>query len=412
MERGAIVPGVVAFIAALVGHEASADVTLDKGYVGAETYFYPQDGAAVQDHGNAAIVSQLEFRAPLAEKWSAKLTPFARYDVIDSHRNTFDLREAELEYSSGAWRTLAGMRSISWSVTESVNVLPHQVVDIVNQRDLAGDPTGRERMGAAMVSVSYQFDDTVLEAMVLPWFRERKFADRQAREHPFRAAIDLSDPQVEYTSDAGADYVGGALRVERSFDAANIALMQYRGYAPQPLIAPAGSTGQSTTLYYLIDMSAFTVQATLGQWLIKSETAYYGTSQNDSRFAAVPADYWATVSGIEYTFVNVFAGTDLGVFVEGMYDSRGDAPNGTPFNDDVFFGVRWVPNDQADSQLLCGVMSSLEEHALVAQLQFQRRIGTSLQLEMIFRGYDAAKTSPISAFNDDSVGFLRLRGFF
>ena len=412
MERHAIVLGVFAFTAILIERDASADMALDKGYVGAETYYYPEDGVAIQGHGNAAIVAQIELRARIADKWSGKLTPFARYDALDSHRNTFDLREAQVDYSNGAWRASAGLRSISWSVTESVGVLPHQVVDVVNQRDFAGDPSGRERMGAAMVTASYQFESTVIEASLLPWFRERKFADRRAREHPFRAAIDLADPSVEYSSDAGAGYVGAALRVERSFDAANIAFMQYRGYAPQPLITPQAGTEKAKALYYLIDMSAITVQATLGQWLIKSETAYFGTSQNDSRFGGVPTEYWASVSGVEYTFVNAFAGTDLGVFVEGMYDSRGDATNGTPFHKDVFFGMRWVPNDQADSQLLCGVMSSLDEHALVAQLQYQRRIGTSLQFELVLRTFDAALTSPISAFNDDSVGFVRLRGFF
>lgn len=412
MERYAIVAGVIAFAASLTGHDAEAGVAVEKGYVGAEIYHYPQDGAAVQEHGNAAIVSQVELRARISDRWAAKLTPFARYDALDSHRNTFDLREAEIEYSNGAWRASAGLRSISWSVTESVGVLPHQVVDVVNQRDLAGDPSGRERMGAAMVTASYRFESTVIEASVLPWFRERKFADRRAREHPYRAAIDLADPMVEYSSDAGAGYVGGALRVARSFDAADVAFIQYRGYLPQPLIAPHAPTGQAAALYYLIDMSALTVQATSGQWLIKSETAYFGTRQNGPRFPGVPSDYWGSVSGVEYTFVNLFAGTDLGVFVEGMYDSRGAAPNGTPFHKNAFFGIRWVANDQADSQLLCGVMSSLDERAQVAQLEYQRRIGTSLQFELILRTFDAAETSPLSAFNDDSVGFFRLRGFF
>ena len=412
MQRYATSLCVITLAAFVTAAKARADVTLDKGYAGVETYYYPQDGTAVQKHGNAAFVGQTEWRARLSESWSAKLTPFARYDAVDSHRNTFDLREAQVEYSSGAWRAAAGMRSISWSVTESVGVLPHQVVDVVNQRDLAGDPTGRERMGAAMATVSYQRDDTVIEALVLPWFRERKFPDRDGREHPFRSAFDLADANVKYTSGADSGYIGGALRVERSFDAANVALIQYRGYAPQPLLTPDPATGRATALYYLIDMSAVTAQATLGQWLLKSETAYFGTGQNDSRFSGVPSDYWASVSGVEYTFVNAFAGTDLGVFVEGMYDSRGDAANGTPFNKDVFFGIRWVPNDQADSQLLCGVMTALDQHAQVAQLQYQRRIGDHLQLELILRTFDAGRASPISAFNDDSVSFLRLRGFF
>src|SRR5204863_459050 len=100
-----------------------------------------------QKHGNAALISQLDMRAALTDAWSAKLTPFVRADAVDSERSGADLREAELDCAEGAWRYTVGMARVSWSVTESVNVIPHQVVDIVNQRDLAGDPAGQEKLG-------------------------------------------------------------------------------------------------------------------------------------------------------------------------------------------------------------------------------------------------------------------------
>ena len=145
------------------GPEAYAQVTLDKGYLGLETYYYPQDGSPVQKHGNAAAIGQLELRGRWGEGVSAKLTPFARVDAVDSHRSLFDAHEAEVEYAAGRWRAQLGMRMLSWSVTESVGVLPAQVVDIINQRDLAGDPAGQEKLGAAMATVSYQGDKFRLE---------------------------------------------------------------------------------------------------------------------------------------------------------------------------------------------------------------------------------------------------------
>jgi hypothetical protein len=391
---------------------ARADISVEKGNVGLETYFYPEDGAATQKHGNAALISQIELHARMSEAWSAKLTPFVRLDAIDSHRNIFDAREAELDYRNGRWRAAAGMRSISWSVTESVGVLPHQVVDIINQRDLAADPTGQEKLGAAMATVSYQGEQTMVEAFVLPWFRDRRFPDMQAREHPFRSAIDVAGADVDYTSAAGQWRPGVAIRLERSFDSANVALIQYRGYAPQPLISPNFQNGKSAALYYLIDMSAFTAQATFGKWLLKSETAFFSTALNPAGFPQIPSDYWSTVSGVEYSFVNVFGGSDLGVFAEGLYDSRGHAANGTPFNKDVFVGVRWVANDQSDSDLICGVLRDLDRRALVAQLQYQRRIGTHMHFQMILRTFNAEAKSPVNAFTDDSVAFVRLRHFF
>ena len=394
------------------GSDAHAQVSLERGYVGLETYYYPQDGSPIQKHGNAAAIGQLELRGRWGEGLSAKLTPFARVDAVDSHRSLVDAHEAEVEYSAGRWRAQLGMRMLSWSVTESVGVLPAQVVDIINQRDLAGDPAGQEKLGTAMGTISYQGDNFRLEGFVLPWFRKRKFPDEMARENPFQGLINLTDASVQYTSGAGTHLMGAAVRAEHSSDNANVALIQYRGYAPQPLIMPNFVLGKAAELYYLIDMTGLTIQATVGRWLLKTETAYFATRENASRFAAVPAGYWSSVSGFEYTFVNAFGGADLGVFVEGLFDSRGRATNGTPFHEDVFAGVRWVPNDQSDTQILAGLMSGLDQHALVAQFQFQRRIGTHYQVDLRLRTYNAAKDSPLSAFNEDSVVFLKLRRFF
>jgi len=345
------------------------------------------------------------------ERWSARLTPFARVDFKDSHRSLFDLREAELDYAQERWRLAVGSRRVSWSVTESVNIVPYQVVDIINQRDLAGDPAGQEKMGAAMAVASYQADNTLVQAYLLPWFRPRRFPSTEAREQPLRGLVDLND-NIRYVSGAGRYRQAGALRIEESFDAANLALIQYHGYAPQPIIEPNFATGRSRQLYYLIDMSAFTVQATYGKWLLKSESAYFNTHENAARFTEVPGSYWATVSGIEYTFLRVSGDADFGVIAEWMHDSRGDGPNGTPFHNDIFAGLRWVPNDQADSQFLGGIARDLSKRAAVFQLQYKRRIGRQLESEVVGRAFRAVASSPLHALQDDSVLLLRLHYFF
>jgi hypothetical protein len=384
---------------------------LDRGYLGTETYYYPANGASGQNNGSEALVSQLEFRRALGSKGLAHVTPFVRLDAVDSHRNIFDLRDAEVIYSESAWRFALGMRRVSWSVTEAVNIVPFQVVDILNQRDLAGDPAGQEKMGEAMITVSHRGENTLVELYLLPWFRARRFPSAQAREQPFQGAVDLGDGE-EYVSGAHQHRLGAAARFERSFDAANVAFVEYRGYAPQPLITPDFATHRATELYYLVNMSAITVQASLGKWLLKTETAYYDTGLNPARFNGIPGNYWATVSGFEYTFVRAFGESDLGVIAEWMHDSRGIGPAGTPFPNDLFFGLRWVLNDQADSQLLGGVMRDLDRRAAVLELQYHRRIGTRLQLELILRGYDAEKASPLSALTNDELLQVGLHYFF
>jgi hypothetical protein len=389
----------------------AADWAMEKAYVGVDTYYYPSEGAPGQKHGNAALVSQLEMRSSFGERWSAKLTPFMRADVIDSHRNTFDLREAEVNYVNGPWRSAVGMGSVSWSVTESVHLLPHQVVDVINQRDFAGDPAGQEKMGAAMLTLAYQGENTIVQGYLLPWFRKRNFPGVEAREQPFRGAIDLNG-DVQFTSEKEEHRPGVAVRIEKSVDSANLAFIQYRGYAPDPLITPNFATGKATSLYYLVDMSAVTAQATVGKWLLKTETGYFNTRLNADRFTNVPKSYWSTVSGVEYTFARAFGESDLGLIGEWLYDSRGDAPNGSVFHNDLFLGLRWVANDQGDSEILGGVVRDLDRRANVVQLQYQRRIGTHWQTQLIFRSYNAESGHPLSAFSDDTMLFLKMHYFF
>lgn len=389
----------------------AGDTQLEKVYFGMETYYYPVNGTPPQNHGSAALTSQFELQSTLGKHWSARITPFARVDSSDSHRSIFDLREAELDYADGRWRLAAGVRRLSWSVTESVNIVPHQVVDIVNQRDLAGDPAGQEKLGAAMGMVSYQGESTLVQAYLLPWFRPRRFGSVEAREQPFRGAVDLND-EIHYVSGAEQHRPGAALRLEQSFDAVNLALIQYRGYAPQPIVEPDFATGKSTQLYYLVDMSALTVQATYGKWLLKTETAYFNTRSNPDRFTEIPGAYWATVSGIEYTFVRVFGDSDLGVIAEWMHDSRGDGPSGTPFQNDVFAGLRWAPNDQADSQFLGGIATDLDQRAAIFQLQYKRRIGEQIEAEAVGRAFRAEASNALHALEDDPVVLLRVRYFF
>lgn len=407
-KLGYVVCGAIVFLSLAIASEA---FELEKGYVGTELYYYPVAGAPGQKHGSVAVIGQLEVRAQINDGWSAKIAPFVRVDAVDEQRNVFDLREAELRYTGGAWTFTAGATQVSWSVTESVNVVPHQVVDIVNQRDLAGDPAGQEKLGTLAATVAHQGETVLVRGYLLPFFRERRFPDVDAREHPFQGTIDLNG-DTQFVSSAGDNYVGAALRVEKAFDAANVAFIQYRGYAPQPLTMPDFSTGLATNLYYLVDMSAVTLQATAGQWILKSESGYFGTHANPARFANVPDSYVSSVSGVEYGFVRAWGESDINVMVEWMYDSRGDGAGGTAFQNDLFLGARWLANDADDTQILGGVVRDLDQRAAIFHVQYQRRIGKQLQLQMVARSFDAEDRNALHALNDDFLLHAKLRYFF
>lgn len=388
----------------------AASFGLSKGNLGVETYYYPRNGAPGQEHGNFAAAAQLEFYGELSDKWGVKFTPFARLDAVDESRNKFDAREAYVEYFDGPWMATAGMRKLSWSVTESVNLVPHQVVDILNQRDLAADPAGKEKLGTPMLTLGYQGDTFLLEGYLLPWFRDRVYPDTEAREHPFQGFVDLPG-HVEYTSPAEQHRLGAAVRLETIVGSSNIAFIQYEGYAPQPTFSFDPLTGDLQSLYYLVDMSAVTAQAAFGTWLLKTETAYFNTGLNRSEYD-VPDNYFSTVSGVEYTFIRPSATADLSLIAEWMYDDRGDGLDGVQFQNDVFLGVRWVANDLYGTEIMGGIVRDLEDYAGVLHLQFQRRIAEKWRLEAIFRAFDAEDKNPMSAITDDTLINIKLRYFF
>lgn len=393
-------------------HASASGLELQKAYVGLEGHFYPNDGFAGQDHGNFAATSELEFGAVLDDHWSARLTPFFRADATDSSRNGFDLREAAFEYTNDRWKWYAGMGKVSWSVTETVNIIPHQVLDIINQRDMAGDTSGQEKLGAAMMVGSYQGDTTIAQLYVLPWFRKRVYPDVGTREHPFEGLVDLND-RTEYASPDDEYRTNFALRIEKATDAANIALIQYQGYAPQPVITPNFATGGSTNLYYLVNMTGLTVQATLGSWLLKTETAYFDTRINPNHLQGVPDNYFSTVTGVEYTFVRAMGQSDLGVVVEWIRDTRGnDVPGGTPFAADMFMGFRWVANDADDAQILGGLVRNASGESTVYQIQYEQRLLETYWLHVEARTYEAESGGLMSALRDDTVVYAELRYYF
>lgn len=395
------------------GHAPAAPgLSLEKAYLGIEGYFYPRDGFPGQNHGNFAVTSEFEFKADLSESWKGKITPFVRGDPSNDHRNRFDLREAAIEFANDQWKAYGGMGKVSWSVTESVNIIPYQVVDIVNQRDLAADPSGQEKLGAAMLAGYYQGETTLAQLIVLPWFRKRPFPRQQMRENPLGGAINLDD-QTVFTSSASEHRVNAALRLEKQIDSANVAFIQYRGYAPQPVVVPDFRTGGSTSLYYLVDMTGVTAQAAVGSWLLKTEIAYSNTRLNgDSSHIAIPRSYTSSVTGVEYTFVRFAGESDLGILAEWIRDTRGNGANGTPFPRDFFVGARWVANDASDTQVLGGLVRNLDNYDTVYQIQYERRLLEKYWLHVAARAYSAKDESPLAPFKRDNVVYARLKYYF
>ena len=256
----------VVVLMTLFSSASQADLAVTKACVEPVVFYYPEGGSDEQEHGTFSLASSVELYSHLGEYWTFKANPYARVDALDSLRNLVDLKELDFEYFNDGHIVNLGIRRVSWSTVEAVNVLPLQIADVINQRDIAGDPAGQEKLGAPSVRYAFQRESLQFELYYLPWFRERTLPSRESRENFTRGLVKLDEDDASFTDDDDNRRPAVAARVEWITDAANFALLHYNGYRLDPLFVPA-APARLRPLYYLVNTTAFTEQASVGSWL-------------------------------------------------------------------------------------------------------------------------------------------------
>ena len=147
------------------------------------------------------------------------------------------------------------------------------------------------------------------------------------------------------------------------------------------------------------------LQYTSGPWLLKGEAVGAGIAGD--AFASI-------VAGFEYTFFDLAeSGIDVGVIGEYLYDGRDQevAPVNV-FENDAFVGSRITFNDVQDTEILAGAIIDSETAAIQASIEFQRRIGDNMLLEIEARSFTASGDPFIESLGRDDNVTLRLTRFF
>ncbi|MCI5124747.1 MAG: hypothetical protein D3925_09785 [Candidatus Electrothrix sp. AR5] len=243
----------------------------------------------------------------------------------------------------------------------------------------------------------------MIEAFVLPWFRERTFpgAEDRLRSQPI---IDTDHPL--YESGAEQSHLDLALRYSDTFGNADFGLYHFRGTSRDPDLLLGGDMYNPVLRpsYRQIGQTGMDVQVVAGDWLLKGE-ALYRTGQG--------RDFAAAVCGFEYTFYGIHAsGADLGIVGEYVFDDRADKSL-TVFNNDVIGGFRLALNDAAGTEILAGLMKDVELSTYMFSAEVDRRFGEHLKLhlEALFI-VDAAEQDAVLPLEQDSHFTVALQYFF
>lgn len=360
------------------------------GQVGLEGRLFPQDSLYPgQERGSLSPEVELELRYQWKRGDRFTFKPFFRYDSTDARRTHFDLREAMfLLMTPGDLELRFGVGKVFWGVAESVHL-----VDIINQTDLIENPDTEEKLGQPMVMLTVPRDWGTLDLFFLPYFRERTFPGRGGR---LRSAIVVDTDRPLFESGQRNHHPDFAARYAHSIGKLDVGLAYFHGTSRDPnlvfALKPDG-TPSLRPFYPLIDQWSATGQYTTGPWLLKFE-GLYRRGQPDLTFRR--NDYFATVAGFEYTIFSAF-GTrgDLGLLAEFLYDQRGHRAL-TPFQKDLFLGLRWSNNDAQDLTVLAGVVQDLDNRATRALLvEASRRLSGQWKLEFEARFFSGLSSSDV-----------------
>ena len=357
------------------------------GEVAFEVRLFPADALdARQQDAGLSIAFEPEFY----HDWSDGderfvVVPFVRWDLEDSERTHFDLREFYWRRSFASADLYIGIRKIFWGIAESVHL-----VDVINQTDLVENPDTEDKLGQPMVQLTLLRDRGILELMLMTGFRQRTFAGRHGRLRP---PLSISD-RPRYESDLDRWHPDLAVRWSQILGDYDIGIGHFYGTSREPRMAiDVGNQGPSLVPHYdLLHQTSADVQLTRSDWLAKLEAVFRNGVDGRST---------AAVGGVEYTLVGILGAADLGVVAEVQYDSR-DAPFAPFADNDIAVGGRFTFNDVQDTDVLAFTAIDTDNGTRSTSVEANRRWRSTGEIRLEARFFsNVATDDPLSALRRD-----------
>lgn len=351
-------------IARLTGSAALTLVALQchgvelSGQLNLEHRQFFSDGLQGQDKGQSSLVLQPELFWEIGEQSQFTFTPFYRLDSLDDERSHGDIREALYLTYWDDYELRAGIGKVFWGVTESAHL-----VDVVNQTDAIEAVDGEDKLGQPMLHFTSIKEWGTLDAMMLPYFRERTFAGSDGRLRP---TIAVSEDAL-YESSREQTHLDFAARYSKMIGDWDVGVSYFQGTDRDPYYRFGSS--ELKPYYAQAKQLGLDVQGIVGDWLWKLESIYRDSLHHHT----------GVVTGFEYTVVGALGSVwDVGLIAEYLYDSRGNNAQ-TIGQNDLFLGTRLALNDADSTEILFGVTQDLDNSDVYnAKLEASSRLTNHL----------------------------------
>ena len=235
------------------------------------------DGLQGQDKGQSSLVLQPELFWEVGEQSQFTFTPFYRLDSLDDERSHGDIREALYLTYWDDYELRAGIGKVFWGVTESAHL-----VDVVNQTDAIEAVDGEDKLGQPMLHLTSIKEWGTLDAMVLPYFRERTFAGSDGRLRPTMAVSE----DALYESSREQNHLDFAARYSKMLGDWDVGVSYFQGTGRDPYYR--FDSGELKPYYAQAKQLGLDVQGIVGDWLWKLESIYRDSLHHHC--IEVPAD--------------------------------------------------------------------------------------------------------------------------
>ncbi|MBI3773563.1 MAG: SPOR domain-containing protein [Gammaproteobacteria bacterium] len=372
------------------------------GFIALEGRAFTEDALDTQQqNGSATLVLQPEFYLGWNDNRSSiTFVPFVRGGDKDDERNHADIRELTWLSAHDEWELRLGIGKVFWGVTES-----QHLVDVINQSDVVENPDQEDKLGQPMINLAFNKDWGRLDLFALPGFRERTFPGIEGR---FRLPLIVDTQQdATYESRDKNHHLDFAMRWTKTFGDWDVGLSQFAGTNREPTFNVGLNASGNPVLiphYNLMQQTGLSVQAIAGGWIWKLEAISRNVEHKR---------YSAATTGFEYTLVGITdSGLDLGLIAEYLMDNRHEqAP--TPYQNDLFVGLRWNFNDVQGTEILMGGIVDLDHDSNSYSIEASRRFARAWKASLEVRGATVKTTTdPLYPFRNDDYVQLELARYF
>jgi hypothetical protein len=315
---------------------------------------------------------------------------------MDDERTHLDIRELSFLWVKDKWEVRAGVSRVFWGVTES-----QHLVDVINQTDLVENLDGEDKLGQPMLRLTRIVENGAVDFFVLPYFRERTFPGINGR---LRTPLVIDTDNPLFQSSDQEKHVDWAIRWNQTFGNVDFALSWFQGTSRDPVLLPNAAGTALQPFYAQMKQAGLELQYTGEEWLWKLE-AIHRKSLGQS--------YSAAVGGFEYTFVGINeSAIDLGLIAEYHFDSR-DLLATSPFQNDLFIGVRFAFNDAESTEILAGGIFDLDYSTKTFRIEASRRFGDSYKVTLEGQAFvDVDPRDPLAVFRQDNFIQLEIAKYF